>query len=215
MDIVETTIAEGKETIDGVTFGYDSSKSSIDVNGRVWIGDPCYPPFFNKYWNDGWLAAFWKCQKELKEAEAFEDSVVVTVNGIEMVAGGTSYGDGCYDVDGASGSCYVDAGLLCVIPEAMFELAGLDGENAEGGVYVDDVHGTAEVDEDNTIWAGSVKVITKERCENCNGIADECSCEQCWGCGEWDDWCTCEDTCSGCGMAESECCCDDEEDDDE
>lgn len=212
MNIVQETIDAGKEIIEDVRFGFNPEKDSIQVNGRVWIGDPCYPPFFNKYWNEGWLAAFWKGQEALREADpdAYDGSVVVTLNGIEMVAGGTDHGDGCYDVDGACGSCGVDAGLLCVIPEEMFVLAGLNGVDAHGGVYVDDVLGAALVDEDGTLWAGHVKVVTKDRCENCNAIEGECGCERCWECGEWEDYCTCEETCYYCGMAVSECACEED-----
>jgi hypothetical protein len=217
MDIVTETIREKEETIDGVTFGFNGEKNSIEVNGRVWLGDPCYPPFFSKHWNKGWLAAFWEGQATLREHDAFEESVVVTVNGIEMVAGGTAHGDGTYHVEGG-GTVGVDAGLLCVIPEEMFELAGLDGKDDCGGVYLDDVSGTAEIDEDGTCWAGSIKVITEFRCECCDAINGECSCERCWECGEWEEWCTCckecgnadctcEPDCSDCGCPESECEC--------
>ncbi len=209
MDIRLSTFLEREETIDGRTFGFDEVKSSIEVSGRVWIGDPCYPPFFNKNWNNGWLGAYWGGELALEKEDACTCSIVVTVNGIEMVAGGTDHGDGCYQVS-SGGEVGVDAGLLCVIPESMFELAGLDGKEEHGGVYLDDVHGTAYINEDGTLHAGSVNVITKERCECCGDAADDCHCERCDECGEWEDYCMC------CGVCEYyECQCEDEEDEDD
>lgn len=216
MKVSEVITSSEVDFIDGVSYGFNPEKNSIAVKGKVWVGDPCYPPVFNRHWTDGdmnpigWLKAFWAAEKALEDEESSTASVVVTVNGIEMVAGSTSEGDGCYPIEGEGSEVGVDAGLLCVIPEAMFEFAGLDGEEDHGGCYLDNLDGTAEIDEDATLWIGyDYKVITKERCENCHGISDECGCEKCWECGEWQDYCTCEDTCIGCGMAESECCCDD------
>ena len=179
-------------------------KSRIYVDGPVWIGDPCYAPNFNNDWDD-WIDAFFGAEEEGCPC------AIVSVNGIEMVAGSTAHGDGSYDIDGASGTLPVDAGLLCVIPEKMFVDAGLEmgGDNCDG-CFIEKVTGDCFVDDDGTLVVGhGIRVITAERCEHCNDLASECGCERCGDCGSE---CDCE-RCLDCGEFEDLCVCEEEEED--
>ncbi len=159
------------------------AKSSIQVNGQVWIGDPCYVPVLHNVWDD-FLDVYWEnddCP-----------TAVISINGIEMIVGNTEHGDGTYEVSNG-GECGVDAGLLCVIPSELFSFLGLDkiDNNDHGGVFTE-ASGCAHIDEKHTVHAGLVTVITGDRCEGCGGLEGECDCEECTGCGEW-DYCTCDD----------------------
>jgi hypothetical protein len=182
----------------------------------VWIGDPCYAPELNhsydgdKTWST-FCEAYFKAQDDDKE-EGLEEqpSYVFKHRGVEFVVGGTAHGDGCYDCS-AGGSCGVDAGLLSVIPAGAFGLDPSTGDNY-GGVF-HTVSGLCGMDEDHTLYAGNITVVTGSICENCGALEDDCSCERCWGCGEWEDYCCCCD--GGCGYPSYECQCEEEEEEEE
>jgi len=189
-----------KTTVKPVIEFSDAEKREIsfDKPTLVWLGDPCYVPEFNDNWDDFCGVLF---------SMEDDDSHVMSCNGIEFVVGNTAYGDGYYHVS-SGGKCGVDAGLLSVIPAGHFGLDANSG-NDYGGVFVT-VNGRCFIDEQSTVHAGHVNIITQDRCENCSGVEGECGCERCWDCGEFEDWCTCEDECFYCGNIESECTCEEE-----
>jgi hypothetical protein len=87
---------------------YSENSRILMPAGEYWVGDPCYA-VPNADWME-WL-----------EAADFENEhwvLKAPVNGKEVLAFGTAYGDGCYP--GSDGNLYpVDAGLIGVVPVTL------------------------------------------------------------------------------------------------
>lgn len=181
---------------DGAVIFTDGKKSELYFreDTRVWIGDPCYVPFFNDNW-DAFLDVYF---------DVYTDdgpSHVMACNGIPFVLGNTAHGDGTYHLN-VGGSCGVDAGLLSVVPAGEFGLVEKDGEDY-GGEFVT-VKGYCKIDENHTLHAGSVRIHTGDECKFCTSLESECDCRECFGCGEEEDFCEC---CDSCGLGPNECEC--------
>lgn len=180
--------------------------SDVYVKGSAWLGDPCYVPGLNERWDD-FLEAFWE-PDENGEREA--DSVVMEIDGECMVLGGTDSGDGVYHAEGACLRLGVDAGLLCVVPERLFERLGLhrNGEDYGGG-FVDGISGSCWIDENHSLRCGHVVVHTQEMCGCCKETIRDCHCDRCEYCNEVEGWDCCCDKCDDCGcLANDDCTCD-------
>jgi hypothetical protein len=157
---------------------------------RVWIGDPCYVPGLSEKW-DEFLDVFWSlgnCASHVMEHL-----------GVEFVVGSTANGDGCFPTS-CGGECFVDAGLLSVIPAEAFGLS--EASDDYGGVFAT-VRGNCYIDQDGTLHAGEIAVVTGSVCENCG--FSSCDCCRCDECGEWEEYCDC---CDECGETNWHCTCD-------
>lgn len=75
--------------------------------GTYWIGDPCY--VVTKY-HDTWI-------KVITSVDYFNEPALANVDDITIVAGTTSYGDGCY-TSNAGTYHNVDSGTLGIVPLA-------------------------------------------------------------------------------------------------
>lgn len=86
--------------------------------GTYYIGDPCYA-----FQGDNWHSI-------LQETDYF-DNIPETVN---MWAGSTAYGDGCY-MDQIGNEYPVDAGLIGIMPIQMCDFGDIRWEN---GNWIDE-----------------------------------------------------------------------------
>jgi hypothetical protein len=162
----------------------------IEGSQLVWLGDPCYAPELNTHEKNNPWDDF--CN-ELFDDERYkldENGFVMEHNGTKFFFCNTAHGDGCYRVS-SGGECGVDAGMLSVIPAGAFGLDPSSGDNY-GGVFTT-VSGLCHVDENSTLHAGIVTIVTEYECDCCGGIDGECSCERCYDCGEWEDYCNCQE----------------------
>lgn len=185
----------------------DTGKSELffSEKTKVWIGDPCYAPELSSDDDETWQEF---CSFYFDAGGDNEGFLIAEHRGVEFLVGGTAHGDGCYELN-IGGHCGVDAGLLSVIPAGAF---GLDPDSGDdyGGNFVE-IDGRCYMDEYHTFHAGSVNVITEDRCECCNSIDGTCGCERCWDCGEWEEYCTCsEDRCESCGECSDDCTCEED-----
>jgi len=139
----------------------------IKLEGKFWVGDPCYI-FADNSWQK--LCKL-MCPTHTDPDFDDRDTVrVVEVDGVKCYLFGTAYGDGTYNLkqsDEVIGKLGVDAGMLSIIPMEIVKLRGwgktkwagteitFRGNNkkqigVDGGDFFVDIYSIRTTDEEET-----------------------------------------------------------------
>lgn len=143
--------------------------------GKYFIGDPCY------CFGDSWI-------KLLGEVNYFNEEDLHYFKGYPLTAANTAYGDGTY-FDQEGNLFHVDAGLIGVVPEELWEETPNGGivvefeEEFEVDLSVDGVVGKFNIGGHVIDTAFEEDEDEENRCESCGRELFEVG-ELCYGCKE-------------------------------